>query len=92
MAPRPILADIAPPPPPEPVAVVEPEPQPEPKAVVAPEAQPTAVPEPDHALIARVADLESRLEEQDAALRRVLTLLVDWVEMGERPDLASLNG
>ena len=27
-----------------------------------------------------VAALEARLEEQDAALRRVLTLLVDWVE------------
>ena len=28
----------------------------------------------------RIAELESRLEQQDAALRRVLTLLVDWVE------------
>ena len=27
-----------------------------------------------------MASLEARLEEQDAALRRVLTLLVDWVE------------
>ena len=44
-----------------------------------------AAPEPvaraaDEALAARVASLEARLEEQDAALRRVLTLLVDWVE------------
>jgi general secretion pathway protein A len=29
---------------------------------------------------ARIASLEARVEEQDAALRRVLTLLVDWVE------------
>ena len=29
---------------------------------------------------ARIAELEARLEQQDAALRRVLTLLVDWVE------------
>ena len=28
----------------------------------------------------RLAELEARLAEQDAALRRVLTLLVDWVE------------
>jgi general secretion pathway protein A len=28
----------------------------------------------------RLVELEARLEEQDAALRRVLTLLVDWVE------------
>jgi putative secretion ATPase (PEP-CTERM system associated) len=43
----------------------------------------------------RVAQLEKQLLEQDAALRRVLTLLVDWVESGEsdrRPDLSSLRG
>jgi putative secretion ATPase (PEP-CTERM system associated) len=28
----------------------------------------------------RIAALEARIEQQDAALRRVLTLLVDWVE------------
>ena len=31
----------------------------------------------------RIAALEARVEEQDAALRRVLTLLVDWVENGQ---------
>jgi general secretion pathway protein A len=31
-------------------------------------------------LAARVAMLEAQVEEQDAALRRVLSLLVDWVE------------
>jgi type II secretory pathway predicted ATPase ExeA len=34
----------------------------------------------DAEMTARLAELEARLEEQDAALRRVLTLLVDWVE------------
>ncbi len=29
---------------------------------------------------ARLAELEARLDEQDQALRRVLTMLVDWVE------------
>ena len=34
----------------------------------------------DPVLIDRLAELEARLDEQDVALRRVLTLLVDWVE------------
>ncbi len=42
----------------------------------------------DHAAIdalhVRLARLEARLEEQDAALRRVLTLMVDFIE-GEEP-------
>jgi putative secretion ATPase (PEP-CTERM system associated) len=38
----------------------------------------------DFALERRVAALESRLEEQEVALRRVLTLLVDWVENGQQ--------
>ncbi|HEX8302490.1 AAA family ATPase [Sphingomonas sp.] len=43
----------------------------------------------------RVARLEQQLKDQDEALRRVLTLLVDWVEAGEtgrRPDLSALRG
>ena len=47
--------------------------------------------EPDHAdalTVARLAELEARLELQDAALRRVLTLLVDWVEADEAPPRA----
>ena len=35
---------------------------------------------PDHALLGRIADLEARVQEQDVALRRVLTLLIDWAE------------
>ncbi|MDB5669281.1 MAG: ral secretion pathway protein [Alphaproteobacteria bacterium] len=38
----------------------------------------------DFALERRVSVVESRLEEQEAALRRVLTLLVDWVENGQQ--------
>ena len=43
----------------------------------------------------RVAELEAQMKEQDEALRRVLTLLVDWVESGDtsrRPDLSALRG
>jgi len=35
------------------------------------------------ALEARIAMLETQLHEQEAALRRVLTLLIDWVERDE---------
>ncbi|OYY89172.1 MAG: general secretion pathway protein GspA [Sphingomonas sp. 28-66-16] len=42
---------------------------------------------------ARIAALEARVEEQETALRRVLTLLIDWVESdSHRPDLSSLKG
>lgn len=44
------------------------------------------------ALEARVVALEARLEEQELALRRILTLLIDWVEGdSHRPDLSSLQ-
>ena len=36
-------------------------------------------------LAARITSLEARMEDQDATLRRVLTLLVDWVETDKRP-------
>ena len=36
----------------------------------------------DNALADKIASLEARAEEQEATLRRVLTLLVDWVESG----------
>jgi putative secretion ATPase (PEP-CTERM system associated) len=51
-------------------------------AVGAPDSH--AEPVHDPALERRVAALEARLEEQEAALRRVLTLLVDWVENGQQ--------
>lgn len=47
----------------------------------------------DPALAERIALLEDRLDEQEGALRRVLTLLIDWVESDDhRPDLSLLRG
>jgi putative secretion ATPase (PEP-CTERM system associated) len=45
--------------------------------------QQSSEPVRDLALERRVAALEAKLEEQETALRRVLTLLVDWVENNE---------
>lgn len=47
----------------------------------APQPQPAV---PDPALERRIAALEARAEEQEAMLRRVLTLLVEWVENNNR--------
>lgn len=68
-------------PPMEPVAKAEaPEPVVAPiRANVTPPADTAAI----DALSARIARLEARLEEQDAALRRVLTLMVDFIEAEE---------
>ncbi|HZG07641.1 MAG TPA: AAA family ATPase [Allosphingosinicella sp.] len=72
-----------------------------PQAAAAPAAAPSrtphvaAAPAPaeqavrDFAVERRVAQLESRLEEQEVVLRRVLTLLVDWVENSEAPGYRS---
>lgn len=54
------------------------EPRPEPSA-------PATQPVRDLALERRVTELETRLEEQEKAIRRILTLLVDWIENGEGP-------
>lgn len=41
----------------------------------------------------RVAMLEARIEAQDVALRRVLTLLIDWAEAGHGPiDISNGHG
>ncbi|MGZ8349886.1 MAG: ExeA family protein [Allosphingosinicella sp.] len=61
-----------------------------PLAETADESAPAAEPAPavppvhftDPALVRRIAALEARAAEQEALLRRVLTLLVDWVEDG----------
>ncbi|WCM29159.1 XrtA-associated ATPase [Sphingomonas sp. QA11] len=45
----------------------------------------------DGALAARLAALEARVQDQDAVMRRVLTLLVDWVEGEQQPDLESVR-
>ncbi len=68
-------------------------------AAVAP-AESTAQPAPtveaprsDPATEDRIAALEARVELQDKALRRVLTLLVDWVESDtDKPDYAPIRG
>lgn len=70
-----------------PEPVIEPEPVvPEPVDVMpAPESIEAEAPAPVVAddLAGRVARLEARLEEQDEALRRVLTLMVDFIENEE---------
>ena len=58
---------------------------------VAVEASSPAVVIPDAALERRVAVLEAQLVEQEAALRRVLTLLVDWVETGNHETVYRSN-
>ena len=40
----------------------------------------------------RITALEERLEEQEVALRRVLTLLVDWIERDEQARLPLAEG
>jgi general secretion pathway protein A len=54
--------------------------KPEPQPIVFAERAPA--PAPDPMLERKLAALEARAEEQEATLRRVLTLLVDWVESG----------
>jgi general secretion pathway protein A len=51
----------------------------------APEPATQIVHVPDPALERRLAALEARTEEQEAMLRRVLILLVDWVENSQEP-------
>ncbi|WP_296611412.1 AAA family ATPase [Sphingomonas sp.] len=89
-APRPVVATPEPTPEPEIVPAPEPikAPEPiaarEPIAVVEPAAPANdAKPAPIEIAQDRFAAIEARLEEQDAALRRVLALLVDWVEGNE---------
>lgn len=53
--------------------------------VAANEPAPRPVVVPDPALERRIAALEARSEEQEAMLRRVLILLVDWVENSQEP-------
>ncbi|MBY0521007.1 MAG: AAA family ATPase [Sphingomonas sp.] len=64
----------------------------DPIAPTPPEAAAPAHDETVEMLVARIAALEDRVEEQEFALRRVLTLLIDWVESdSQRPDLSSLQ-
>lgn len=64
-------------------------------APVPPPAEPRPAPAGDPALNERLAAMERQMQQQDEALRRVLTLLVDWVESGDgqrRPDLSAMRG
>jgi general secretion pathway protein A len=45
---------------------------------------PTSEPQRDFAVERRLATLEARADEQEKAVRRVLTLLVEWVENGQQ--------
>ena len=72
-----------------PLRSVSPAPAPRPRAVEEAQAPPQPTPVADFAFERRVADfgferrlaaLEARVEEQEAALRRVLAMLVEWVE------------
>ena len=49
-----------------------------------PQAEPTQTRVRDLALERRVAALEARADEQEVIVRRVLTLLVEWVENGQQ--------
>jgi general secretion pathway protein A len=49
--------------------------------VTAVAAEPVAIPNADiEALAARITSLEQRVSEQDAALRRVLAMMIDWMD------------
>ncbi len=83
------LTDVAP----MPMGAPVPPPHPADPVPLRPEA---VAPANDPALQRRITELESQVRDQDEALRRVLGLLVDWVEQGEgqgrRPDLSAIRG
>jgi hypothetical protein len=89
----------APAPAPEPVAepVITLAPEPAVEATAEPEADPVEADAPVLSTdpMVRIVALEAQVRQQDEALRRVLTLLVDWVETNDasrRPDLSTLRG
>jgi putative secretion ATPase (PEP-CTERM system associated) len=93
-----VIADIAGDmPQPTPAAPIAEERGPLPLWNVAPPAEPRPISPPASSepapvdLAGRVAALEARIDEQDVALRRVLTLLVDWAENGQTPNVGSLR-
>ncbi len=75
----------------KPALVAEPVDEPQPFRPVQEETRPEPGPVRDEALMARLAALEARVQDQDTVMRRVLTLLVDWVEGEQRPDVASVH-
>uniref|UniRef100_UPI0035C9B238 ExeA family protein n=1 Tax=uncultured Sphingomonas sp. TaxID=158754 RepID=UPI0035C9B238 len=102
-APEAVAAEIEPP---RPLPLVHTPPPAEPRpirpaydapVIVAPEPTPDPTPRaPEPApreddLAIRIAALEGRVDEQDVALRRVLTLLVDWAEGTQAPALGAVR-
>ena len=82
------LREIAP----MPMGTPAPPPAPDPMPLRAAAPAPASAGDP---VAQRIAQLEAQIKEQDEALRRVLTLLVDWVETNDasrRPDLSALRG
>jgi putative secretion ATPase (PEP-CTERM system associated) len=81
------LTDVAP------MTMGAPVPPPHPVSPVPLRPEPVASADP---VQQRIAELEAQVRDQDEALRRVLGLLVDWVEQGEgngrRPDLSAVRG
>jgi type II secretory pathway predicted ATPase ExeA len=87
-APRPLF-HTAPPVGPRPIRAAASEPGIEPEAVEPEPIEAEAFePVDDRSPEERIAALEARIEDQEEALRRVLTLLVDWVEHDPRAEAA----
>ncbi|WP_375395133.1 AAA family ATPase [uncultured Sphingomonas sp.] len=103
-----VPVDVEATPVPNPVAIEEVQAEPDPAAVHAepveasepaaetpgqtPAAPDPADPAPASDILRRIAALEGQVENQEAALRRVLTLLVDWVESDTtRPGFAPIR-
>ncbi|HEV7233299.1 MAG TPA: XrtA/PEP-CTERM system-associated ATPase [Sphingorhabdus sp.] len=71
----------------EPYAVLDPAPEPAVEAasprvtLVEPHVEPASVANADlEALASRIGALEARVSEQDAALRRILAMMIDWMD------------
>jgi putative secretion ATPase (PEP-CTERM system associated) len=91
------VVEVAPAPEPErealrPLPIAHVAPPAEPRPIRLSRDEPLEAREPaEDGLIDRIAALEARIDEQDIALRRVLTLLVDWAEGEQTPNLASVR-
>ncbi|WP_353203531.1 AAA family ATPase [Sphingomonas sp.] len=93
--PRPVADAVAPEPEseaPRPLPIAHVAPLAEPRPIRLSRDEPLHAPEPaQEGLADRIAALEARIDEQDVALRRVLTLLVDWAEGEQTPNLAAVR-
>lgn len=76
---------------PRPLPIYHTPPPAEPRPIRLVQSEPADLPDTGSILDARVAALEARVEDQDVAMRRVLTLLVDWVEGEQRPNMAAMR-